>query len=769
MFYWILEYGKVLAAYVFIMYLWPSVVFRKYLSQKGAAFRFSFCTTFMILLLNTTVLMLGIVKLLYQWIICILFFGPLLYIAGAWIYRNRAKAIHIKYLLTNICSFRRFTSMVLNRIGIAIKKSYKKLRDMIGPHLLVYILLAVAVIYGMIYFSYGAFHERFYGTTDIYVHHSWIDMLLEGRIFGAGVYPEGMHCFIYGMHTLFGVEVYSCLQFIAGIHISAFLVAVYLFLKEVLPWKYSGILAVILYLIIELDSTAHIGGMARLQWALPQEFALFTVFLCGAYLLRFLRQGSAARTQWKRWKFLRDENLLIFMMALAVSLAVHFYVTIMAFFLCAAIAVFFLFWVFAKKKFVPLMIAILCGVVLAATPMLVARATGIEFQASIDWALSVIEDSQNEMKDPEKETQPQASGPNWSTIDPDEIIGESPKPSVTDQEESRNYFKIFYESTFLRLYSIGRAPVLAILLILGIVLGVACHVIALIRRRAAIGEDPYCGYLFLTAATLVFLTLFAAPELGLLELIQIGRLGTMTHFLTLAMIMIPLDLIMTHIERKGSPILMDLCGLTLSVAMCVSVIASGSYHGYLHFVYSRYPAAVEITNRIIQEMKPETYTIVSPVDELYHVKGYGFHEETVRFIQEMKKDSYTLPTEYVFIFIEKQPIEYAHVHLMEGPAWLAREDYATVFGIDNCSQCPDVKHTEISDEYANKNISIPPNYDSYKNSLRRTVIFSRMNQWVEQFQKLYPHQLVTVYEDDAFVCYMFKQNPARLLELAIMD
>ena len=104
---------------------------------------------------------------------------------------------------------------------------------MLGPHLALCIVLLVGVIYGMIYFSYGALHEKYYGASDIYVHHGWIDMLLKGAIFGAGIYPEGMHCFVYSMNTLFGVEVYSCLLYLGGMHVSAFLVAVYLFFKEI--------------------------------------------------------------------------------------------------------------------------------------------------------------------------------------------------------------------------------------------------------------------------------------------------------------------------------------------------------------------------------------------------------------------------------------------------------------------------------------------------------------------------------------------------------
>ena len=773
MFYWILGYGKVLAVYLFIMYLWPSVVFRKYLSNKGMAFRFSFCTTFMILLLNTVVLMLGIVGLLNVWTIRILFYGPLVYIFGAWIYRNRGKAIHIKYLLTGICSLRRFSSGILKQIGSTIQKAWKKLLNRIRPHLLLYIMLAVAVVYGMIYFSYGAFHERYYGTSDVYVHHSWIDMLLEGKAFGAGVYPEGMHCFVYAMNVLFDVEIYNCLLFLGGIHISAFLISVYLFFKEIFPWKYSGLLVVVLYLILRLDSSAHISGMSRLQWTIPQEFAMFSIFLCGAYLLRFLRNVSAGTFRWKKWVFLRDENLLIFMMSLAVSIAVHFYVTIMAFFLCLAIGVFFLVWVFTQKKFLPLLITIVCGVLIAVIPMATALACGMKFQGSIGWAMSVIADSQQTIEDKKNDSQT-STNLHWDVevtipstdVFGDEIIEETPKEEAPPEP---SWVEKLYKGGFIFLYRDDRAALLAGSVVLSALLGLICHIVAMFKRKTVIAEDSFCGYLFLVADVLIFMVMFAAPELGILQIIEYGRLGTITHLLTIATVVIPLDLIMTCIEKRSRSILTDICAIALCICMCTVVIMTGQYHSYLYCFATRYPAAAQVTSEIIRNMESNTFTVISPVDELYHVKGKGYHEESVLFARNIYEESYTLPTEYVVIFVEKQPLVYAQVHLLEGPSWLAKEEYRDVLGTASTSQAPEMLHTEISDELAIPNINIPIVFDSYKDQHYRTVINSRLFQWVEQFQERYPYHLTTVYEDDAFVCYMFRQNPARLLDLAIMD
>lgn len=766
MFYWILEYGKVLISYLFIMYFWPSAVFRNYLRNKSLAFGFSFCSTVMILLLNTVVLMLGIVGLLNQWIIRVLFYGPLAAIFVAWIYRNRAKAIHIKYLLTDICSLKRFLLKILECIVRAVKSTWQKLLNKIRPHLMLCCILAVATVYGLIYFSYGAFHERYYGASDVYVHHSWIALLLEGQVFAAGVYPEGMHCLVYAMKNLCGVELYSTLLFLAGVHIPAFLLSVYLFFKEIFPWKYTGAFVVVLYLILRMSSSINLGGIARLQWTIPQEFGLYTVFLCAGYLLRFLRNPSAGVIQWKKFKFVLDENLLIFMMALAASVAIHFYVTIMAFFLCLAIGVFFIVSVFARKRVLPLVTAIVCGVLIAVIPMVTALASGIEFQGSINWAINVISDSQqaiesNKEKDSEKPS-------NIHTEDPgaDSSAGEQ----SAEEEAEPSWIEKAYMGSFGNLYREDQAAFFAGCLLLGALLGLICLAVSVIKKKsAAVEEDPFCGYLFLIAAELIFMILFAAPYIGILEIVKVDRLSTMAHLLTLASVLIPLDLIMTLLDKRSTRLVMNISALLLCVGMVVSVVAMGEYHSHLYYVMTRYPAAAEVTQRIIRNMEPETYTIVSPVDELYQVRGFGFHEELVRFVHEITQDTYTLPTEYVFIFIEKQPLQYAQNHLLDGPAWLGNEEYLSLVSIFNSSQNPDVLHSEISTEEVDFGDYIPQIFNSYKNLTKRTAINSKAYLWAEQFREVYPYKLTTVYEDSAFVCYMFRQNPARLLDLAIVD
>ena len=62
--YWTIEYIKVGGGYLFLLFIWPLVVFWNYLKEKPRIFRFSFCVTVQIIIVNTVVLMLGLLHIL---------------------------------------------------------------------------------------------------------------------------------------------------------------------------------------------------------------------------------------------------------------------------------------------------------------------------------------------------------------------------------------------------------------------------------------------------------------------------------------------------------------------------------------------------------------------------------------------------------------------------------------------------------------------------------------------------------------------------------
>ena len=397
--YWGLEFTKVLGAYFVLMIVYPSFLCRRFLKGKSLTFRFGFCTTVSVLGINTVVLLLGLIHFLNPWVVRILFYGPLVYFIVKKIMSGKADIPMLLRVLNGTFGIRqfflKFGKKLQRKCAGILKRGFQRVKG----HFAEYGLLFVLLVFGCMYFSYGAFQDYSYGFGDIYPHNQWIYALTQGQIFSDGVYPEGMHCFIYAMHTLFGIRIYSCMLFTQGIHVMVFLLSAYLFLKEIFRFRFTPHFALALFLTLDVVCIDSVFGMSRLQWTIPQEFGMYAMFLCPAFLIRYMNTPKEEirlpQNKWgKKLQFLKkayyNENLLVFMLAIAVTLAVHFYPTIMAFFLCVAFVPVLFSRIFKSTRFVSLVGAVLVGVLIAVVPMAGALASGIPFQGSINWAMNVI-------------------------------------------------------------------------------------------------------------------------------------------------------------------------------------------------------------------------------------------------------------------------------------------------------------------------------------------------------------------------------------------
>lgn len=791
--YWVFEYGKVLIAYIALMYIWPMVVFRRYLAPKSRTYKFAFCTTVQVILINTVVLLLGLVHILNRWTMILFFYGGIL-VSLLWKRKFTGEGIQrVRQVLVGTRGVKLFLLQAISSMRHALRRGVKNLWRSSKGKRLEYLLLGVVVLFGMIYFSYGAFVDHSYGFGDMYTHHAWIYGLLEGNIFSAGIYPEAMHCFIYAMHQLFGIRVYSCMLFVAGVHVSTLLIAIYCFLKEVLKSRYTSLLIIASFLVLDLMCIDEVFSMARLQWTLPQEFALYTQFLCALYLVRYLRtdrnpRKESGKRKWVVW----DENLFLFMMALAASFAIHFYVTIMAFFLCASFAVFLLHRIFRKGNFRSLVAAVFAGIFIAAAPMGVAYATGIPFQGSIDWALNVISGEDT------KEGRTQQAEAILNTEQ-----GETVLPSATETKDSntslngqssdahangteitqktiplterlkRLAIKVWdvtekkseglYSYGYATLYGEERADWILRFTALAAGIGVVCCLIALLIHRKI--KIFFEGYLGLTLASIAFMILYAAPFLGLPELIAGARVCSTGQLLILAMMFVPVDLFLYLIGLTVIRVVLPMVSIVLTGAIYVGANYFDVYHGFLYNELTRYNSVVDVTNNIIKNFPQYSYTIVSPTDELYQVIEYGRHEEIYNFVKVIQSNAYSLPSEYIFLYVEKKPIQYAQSHFYTGPEWLAKEKYTQYYTM-YFSEGNQLNQSTISDDYADRDFMFfLKESQNYSDLASRTILESKLNRWCKQFEHNFPNDINTYYEDDDFVCYVIRQNTSRLFNL----
>ncbi len=664
-------------------------------------------------------------------------------------------------LIKGTLGIKLFLYQFLKKFNTWLKSLFLKFWNIVRLHLVEYSMILVVIIYGMIYFSWGLVQAYGYFFSDIPVHHQWIYGLQEGEIFINGIYPEAMHCFVYCMHALFGIQVYSCLQLIGGIHIAVYLISAYCLLREVFEWKYTPVFALAVFLTLDTAENLNlIISMSRLQAMLPQDFGMYTQFLCALFLIRYLKstKNGIHKVKYKdKWlKYYWDDNLFLFMLALADSVAIHFYVTIMAFMLCVPFALFFIKRIFTKERFIPLVAAVVCGVLIASAPMGGALASGKNFQGSINWALSVMgigesEDSTEHLKNNAEQA--------------DEKSDDTGLPQKI--EKTLSVLRKGYSES----YGEERAKIMVACMVFTILLLAIYYAGMMIWHKML--KHPvkvWCFQLYMPMilASVIFMAAEKAGALGLPQLIERSRLYSIEHMLLLTVMVMTADMLFALLSVFCAKAVMHALSVFTIIGIYYVTVEFGNYHGFLGQYLTRYDAAVMVTNSIIDNFPKYKYTIVSPTEELYQVIEHGRHEELLTFAEEIQTKNYTLPTEYVFLFVEKKPIQYAQPRFLDGPSWLGSTKNTEAY--PGFRVHPDVAAGEISEEAAKEDImSFGLASDSYKNIESRTILESKLYLWCQNFSKLHPFDAHVYYEDENFVCYYFKQNPNALYDLAIED
>ncbi len=779
--YWVFEFIKVLLAYGFIMYIWPSVVFRRHLSGKSRAYRFCFCVNMSIILINTGVLFLGLVYILNQILVAVLFWGIFLVqlIRNYDLRLSRFK--DTRRVLKGTLSFRR---MILNwhvfnvsKLKSSIQKWWKSTKG----RRLEFALLLVILAFGTAYFSANALQVHSYGFGDQYVHHDWVYGLKQGNIFHKGIYPEGMHCFIYLMGTVFPIDFYSIVLFLAGAHIHVYLLSAYLLSRKLFGWRMSGMLALTGFLTIEQAVINGIFGISRLSWTLPQEFALYVIYMSAYALIGFLRQTpkpSAERFRFfklKSWRrYFSDRYLFIFITAVAASICVHFYATIIAAFACIVIVLVYIRRLFRRGVFIKLAAGALIALLIAVTPMVGAFIEGHPLQGSLYWAMAVTEGTDEKFDPNYKEPASTAASAEAAGSSDKEINTE--KKSLPEQITDKTN-KIIRE-TFCELYGKSRGKLLLNLIFavagFSILLLICKGIVLLVRKRKNKPRTSFfiqCpeSYLIIALCTFVMMMAYKPKLIGLPPLVAGTRVCSTIDVFSMLLYAVVFDILFSLLR----PLLKERILKPISVIACAGIYVfaqnAGLFHGYLYYELTRYPVAVELTKEITKTLPKQQYTIISTTDELYQVIETGFHEEWIDFLEKSSNRTYTIPTPYLFFFIEKRPIRYAQSNFASGPQWLADEKYAPYYGISG-AQYPEIAHGEISEEATTATFKTGKNRSYTASDFNnRITLESKAFAWYQKFSEIHPNDGEVIYEDDDFLCYCVHQNEFSLFSLGIMD
>lgn len=755
--------------YLFMTVLLPALVFRKKLKTER------FCMRFLFYLITGNFYLMNLVFLLQLLHISCRFTlvaGTAAPALAAYIKINRIPVRTIaNRLLDSYFRLSRGTlgvKLAWHRCRGAAKRTFlfavKRLAKSFGNCWQDVIFLALLT--GILFHFYGTsmLTQYGYGVSDLPVHNYWINAMGENDIFVAGVYPFGFHCILYYLHTVFGIETFVLLR-VFGVVQTLFLHYVLLaFLKYCSRTRYAAYGAIGIFAAAAFFA---VNTRTRYLSALPQEFGMIFILPGICFLFAFLkaRAGEEGKKKWVRSTW----YLCGFVMSFSMTLAVHFYGTMIAGFFCLGVAAGFCFRVFRKKYFGRILAAGMLSIVIAVLPMGIAFAAGTPLQGSLGWGLNVITGGGQEETDTEEELD---SGDDTAETDsPGMLSGtdsmESDGSAPEGQKQAGETQSSGEQSAETRpdgIFQAGKSFVLRFIehtrdnfrtcMILDMDPRLTDAVLLLPVLLAAAGflfllspnNRDYGGILISAAVTSLFLMLLlSAGDLSLPALMDKNRSSVYFAYLLPVIFGLSVDAVLFGLTGflKRAWIYHGLSAVA-TVSFAAVLIEAGQVRPPEILVTLETNSAITCLTNILHDNEDQTFTICSANDELRMVEDYGFHYETIRFLRDQEGENVTrpltLPTPKVYFFIEKKPLNYTVSYWGSGQT--------------------------VSEEGAFAPLPNGNGLIVYEGENRWNVM-SRMYYWAKAFQKLYETEMKVYYETDEFICYVVEQNPYCLFDFSI--
>lgn len=763
----ILQFIKIFAAYTGITVFLPAVMFRRILKGRRLSEKFLMCYTFGNFYIINIVFTLQLMHISNVFTLCLVT-ALLSVLIGCRVNRISPKALIKKNgevfrkLLQGTMGVKEAIFRIGRKLTVSGRKTggifYREVVcDVLQWILTGAVLLALFWVYGrQLVLTYG------YRASDIPVHLNWINQMSRGNLFVSGVYPFGFHCMIYYLHTVFRIDTYMILCLFYLVQVFFIHMGFLAMLKMLCRSKYLPYAGTLIYI---LGSFWARQTYSRFYSSLPQEFGMIFVIPSVYFLIRFF-QIEKEQLKTKETKIILGN----FALAFSLTLAIHFYGTMIAGLCCIGIAIGFCTHFLNKEYFRRIMLTGIISVFLAVLPMAIAFAGGTPMQGSLGWGLSVISggkktDTADQVKTgnlsvqnrslEEIAAQLQENSANQDGGSGEEVVQnttEAPKPSMTEKmksvlekiaripEKIKNTWKMmaqriwdFVINTPTKWPSYAILAGIACLIVLGIVFCVI--------RNAGYGKMLLSVGLCMGILTL----LLCAGNLGLPVLMDPARCSIYYTYLLAAALTVLADGIISLLFMQGVlKICLDPISFMITVGLVVGCISQGWMKvsdfssGYVS------NGALTCLANIIKENEDKTWTIVSANDETQMGLDHGWHYETITFLRKqenLKKDTeIIIPTKNVYFFIEKIPLDYSVTYAGSGQS--------------------------ISKKGASQALPNSGGISMYQGE-GRWILMSRMYYWAQAFMAKYPNDMKVYYESEDFICYVMPQNMYHQYNFAI--
>lgn len=553
-----------------------------------------------------------------------------------------------------------------------------------------------------------------YLGPDEEVHLFWIQSLLKGNIYPSGVYPHIFHNVLGALIRVFDLNPMITLRYFASTSCIFIMTSLYFGLRKTFNSKYPALLGFMLFSIVDLY---YEQAIYRYQFAIPQEYAMMMLMPIAIFLFDYIKDKKLS-------------DLVLFGIALSLSLGIHFYTGIIAIILVVSIGLVYFYRIIKEKILWKLILCGLLSLLLTLAPLGVGLALGNEMEQSMTWAAEVIRGDIYEDKEDDEEVE---------DLDEKEEVEEEYKEVKEAEEEKLTLEKFIQDAkediTKYVFYDIE-------VFYLSIVLILASIVFNLIFVLSNKSNEKMLYKISFALNSLILLFLILLRSLQLPTIMETKRVAIYFAYFSSIWLGMPLELIdrlfiRSKFKKVIGPMSLGIIVLSLSLVLKLDLLRPMA-----PFYYFQTSGTIIANMQIMKEYEDYTWTAVSPVNNISAVLDNGFHYELFDFIDGQedwnKKKKIIIPTEYVFIYIEKMPMGNFEDGIRRGnPALRSREPVKMEDALKDFSKTGE---------------------DNFYYRGERNILMSKAYYWGKEYKKYFPNEMDIYYEDPELIVYRVKQN-----------
>lgn len=614
----------------------------------------------------------------------------------------------IKHLLYGEYAIKLFLQRKFLNIRLSIKSFCKEFFNGNKLELIIFLLI---MCYNIYYYNYNNVNFVSFGAPDEEVHLFWIQSQIRGNIFPSGVYPHGFHNVLSAVTVFFGFNAVTVLNSFGVVSTVLIMSMLYVGLRKVLKSKYAALFG---FLIYSLANIYNFEAIYRFQFSIPQEYGMIVLMPMVIFLFQYLKDK-------------RMSDLILFGMCFSLTISIHFYLTIIALFLCLSVGIVYLYRIIKEKLLIKLLLCGVLSTIIAIAPLAAGLAMGHEMEQSMNWAVRVIQGKEYES-------------------DNDNDNGNENKLEETNYIFNWDNFLVDTEEEITKHVLIDIRVMYAFMML--IVLAILNNILFIVLRSKK-EENLYQLSFALYALLLIFLML--GRPLNIPTLMESKRVAIFFAYFSPILIAMPIEVLYgVFFIIKNKKICSWVTFISIPVSLVI-MIKLGAIRPLLPFYYFQTKGAMLVDCNIMEKFSDFSWTIVAPVNDISVIMNNGYHYELSDFI--LKQENWNedkeikIPTKYVFVYIEKKPIINYGYYFYQDDIGIVNREMVTY---------EDALKPLKKEEKDNC---------CYKED--RQILMSKAYYWAKEYRKYFSKEMSVYYEDDEIIVYKIEQNEYALNNFAI--